>query len=152
MSQSRFLWIHRAAAAQHHYKNLLRMLINMTFSRGPRFSRFNQSPSSLFCLHSIWEGDALSIRLTFGATQRCGIGERGERQESSWCLNSPLRNLLVTKLEPQSTLRTVTQHGDDTNTNHWTPLCFSTGYFSLFFLFFFFSHTSHHVSQNDGVH
>lgn len=36
----------------------------------------------------------------------------------------------LTQLEPQSTLETLTQHRDDTNTNHPTTLCFSSLFFS----------------------
>lgn len=52
----------------------------------------------------------------------------------------------LTQLEPQSTLKTLTRHGDDTNTNHRTTLCFSSFLFGFFFLSFFSAAT-----HDDGV-
>lgn len=48
------------------------------------------------------------------------------------CLKSPLQSQLLTKLEPQSTLKTVTQHGDDNDTH--TPLNTTLLLHKIFFL------------------
>lgn len=73
----------------------------------------------------------------FAIAGRARRRRRGNGWRQEWNLLCP--NLSLTKLEPQSTLRRVTRHRDDTDAHHWTPLCFATGKKnSIFFVLFFF--------------